>query len=67
MLIKQESVETSEVVEMYQSHPLSIPASEAEKKECKLPKKKKAEREYEIVGKIAMKKKRNLMKRRQDF
>ena len=34
MLIKQEGVETSEVVETYQSHPLSTPASEAEKKEC---------------------------------
>ena len=67
MLIKQERVETSEVVEMYQSNPLSTPASEAEKKERKLPKKKKAKREYKIVGKIAMKKKRNLMKRRQDF
>ena len=39
MPIKQEVVETRDVVEMFQPPPLlSTPALETEKKECKLPK-----------------------------
>ena len=45
MLIKQEVVETSEVVEICQSPPSSTPAPEAKEKECKLPKKRKAKYE----------------------
>ena len=45
MLIKQEVVETSEVVEICQSPPSSTPSPEAKKKECKLPKKRKAKYE----------------------
>ena len=56
MPIKQEVVETSEVVETYQPHLLPTPASEAKNKECILPKKRKAKRECKIVDKIAMKK-----------
>ena len=37
---------------------LSTPASEAEKKECKPSKKRKAKREHEIIAKITMKKKK---------
>ena len=63
MPIKQEVVETRDVVEMCQPPPLlSTPALETEKKECKLPKKnanyqkkRKAKPECEIVAKIVMK------------
>ena len=42
LLIKQEVVKTSKVVEMSPPPPLSSSASEAVKKECKLPKKPSA-------------------------
>ena len=38
MLTKQEVLETSELVKTYQPLPFSTSASDAENKECKLPK-----------------------------
>ena len=60
MLIKKEVMETSEVLEMCQLQPppLSTHSLEAERKECKPPKKRKSKREYESITKIAMKKKK---------
>ena len=58
MPIKQEVVETSEVVETYQPHLLPTPTSTAKNNECILPKKRKAKRVCKIVDKIAMKKKK---------
>ena len=67
IVIKQEVMETSVVIETCQlPPPLSTPVLEAEKKECKPPKKRKAKRKCEIAAKIAMKK-RNVMKKRKDF
>ena len=66
MLIKQEVVETSQVVEMCPPPPLPpTPAPEVAEKECKLPKKSKAKCECEAISKIAIEK-RNAMKKRQD-
>ena len=56
--IKQEVVETSEVVEMCPPHPPSSTSTpEAEKKEYK-PKKRKAKCKCDIVAKIELKKKK---------
>ena len=56
--IKQEVVETREVVQTCPPPTLSTPVSKAEKKECKPSKKRKAKCEHEIIAKIAMKKKK---------
>ena len=58
MSIKHKVVETSKVVGICQPPLLSTSAPEAQKKECKQPKKRKAKRECEIAAKNAMKKKK---------
>ena len=67
MPIKQEVVETSEVIETHQPHLLPTPTSEAKNNECILPKKRKAKRVCKIVDKIAMKKKKKRDEKNKTF
>ena len=67
MPIKQEVIETNEVVEMCSPHPPTpTPTPEAEKRKCK-PKKGKAKHECDIVSKITFEKKEMQGKKRLFF